>query len=101
MNNEITKLSSILLAGLLLASCSSITDAGRVPMRPLTKEEAKVVDASSAFGMNLLRQVDRTEKGKNLFISPLSVSMALGMTMNGASGATLDSMRRTLEVAGL
>jgi serpin B len=99
MKNTTMNLCSLLLA--LLAGCSSITDAGRVPMRSLTKEEERVVDASSGFGLNLFREINRTEKGKNLFISPLSVSMALGMTMNGASGATLDSMRRTLDVAGM
>ncbi|MCH8838551.1 MAG: serpin family protein, partial [Candidatus Marinimicrobia bacterium] len=43
----------------------------------------------------------RQEPDQNIFISPLSVSMALGMTANGAAGATLDSMRATLELTGL
>ena len=31
-----------------------------------------------------------------MVLSPLSATLALGMALNGASGATLDSMRRTL-----
>jgi len=45
--------------------------------------------------------VVRQQPDTNIFISPLSVSMALGMTANGAASSTLDSMRATLELAGL
>jgi serine protease inhibitor len=86
---------------LLMAGCSSMTEPDKIPTRPLTKAETDIVDASSEFGYNLLRQVNLEDRDKNVFISPLSVSMALGMTMNGASGATLDSMRQTLAFAGL
>jgi serpin B len=86
---------------LLMAGCSSMTEPERIATRPLTKGETGIVDASSEFGYNLFRQVNQSDGEKNVFISPLSVSMALGMTMNGASGATLDSMRQTLAVAGL
>jgi serpin B len=78
-----------------------MTEPERIPIRSLTKGETGIVDASSEFGYNLLRQVNQEDADKNVFISPLSVSMALGMTMNGASGATLDSMRQTLAFAGL
>ena len=33
------------------------------------------------------------QKDSNVFASPLSVSLALGMTMNGAANTTLDSRR--------
>jgi serpin B len=49
------------------------------------------------FTFNLFRSVSATNaNGANLFMSPLSVSMALGMTSNGANGGTLDSIRTTL-----
>jgi serpin B len=52
---------------------------------------------SNDFTFNLFRSVSAANtSGGNLFTSPLSVSMALGMTSNGANGATLDSMRTTL-----
>ncbi|MFC1629078.1 serpin family protein, partial [Gemmatimonadota bacterium] len=41
------------------------------------------------------------EGDANIFISPLSVSMALGMTLNGATGETYTAMKETLELAGL
>ncbi len=49
------------------------------------------------FTFNLFRSVSATNSnGSNLFTSPLSVSMALGMTSNGANNGTLDSMRTVL-----
>jgi serpin B len=47
-----------------------------------------------------LREVVRVEPD-NVLVSPLSVSMALGMTLNGAGGGTWEEMRATLGFAGL
>ncbi len=63
---------------------------------PLTVAEEGVITASNRFAFNLFREVNRSEAGANVFVSPLSASMALGMTMNGARGSTLDAMRGTL-----
>jgi serine protease inhibitor len=64
--------------------------------RALSAGEQRVISASNAFGFGLLRELDRTHAGKNIFMSPLSASMALGMTMNGAAGQTYDQMREAL-----
>ncbi len=66
------------------------------PAREFTPVEKALVQSSNTFGFRLFRQVNLEEGGKNLFISPLSVSMALGMTLNGAAGRTETDMRRTL-----
>ena len=50
--------------------------------RPLTKPEAEAIDASNAFAFDLLREVTAEEEaGTNVVVSPLSVSMALGMQL--------------------
>jgi serpin B len=64
--------------------------------RALSGSERAVIDASNAFSMDLLREVDARDAAANVFLSGLSASMALGMTMNGAAGATWDAMRATL-----
>jgi len=64
--------------------------------RALSGSERALIDASNAFSMDLLREVDARDAAANVFLSGLSASMALGMTMNGASGATWDAMRATL-----
>ncbi len=68
------------------------------PPRPLTAAEDQVVDADNAFGLTLLRStVDTEGTAKNVFLSPISVSMALGMTLNGARGETRSAMEAALE----
>lgn len=64
--------------------------------RELTPQEAALVEAANDFTFRLFGRIAADEAGANVFVSPLSVSMALGMTMNGADGTTLESMRETL-----
>ena len=64
--------------------------------RTLSTGEQAVISASNAFGFALLRELDRTRADSNIFMSPLSASMALGMAMNGAAGQTFDEMRSAL-----
>ncbi len=65
-------------------------------VRPLTPLEKKLVRSSNDFGFNLFKEVVREDSSENIFVSPLSVSMALGMTLNGANGETERAMKATL-----
>ncbi len=63
----------------------------------LSAEQFSLVDASNRFAFDLVRQVNKSEKSDvNLFISPMSVHMALGMAWNGAAGNTKTEMSQTL-----
>jgi serine protease inhibitor len=70
--------------------------------RPLTAVEQHIIHRSNAFGFGLLKQVDqRREADKpNTILSPLSASMALGMALEGADGATDTEMRDALGFQG-
>ncbi len=70
-------------------------------MRPLTASEAMLASAGNRFGFALLQQLAADSPGTNIFISPLSASMALGMAMNGAEGDTRLEMRDVLGYGGL
>src|SRR5690606_27982298 len=61
-----------------------------------TVHERVVSDANTAFGLRLLREVLAEESEPNVLLSPLSASMALGMTMNGANADTYAAMRDAL-----
>lgn len=63
--------------------------------------EKKVVSASGGFAFDLLGKISEEERGRNFFVSPLSVSVALAMTLNGAEGQTYDDMKKTLGLEGL
>src|SRR5512146_2236045 len=91
------------VAATLLAACSADSTApGPITALPraLSASEQQLITASNGFAFALLRQLNQdTPADSNIFVSPLSASMALGMTMNGAAGATLDSMRAVLGFA--
>jgi serine protease inhibitor len=89
----------------LSAACSAGTDPGGGGKQPtgittlprtLTGGEARIVGAANDFSWSLFHQLNTAQSGVNVFTSPLSASMALGMTMNGAAGSTYDQMRSAL-----
>ena len=71
--------------------------------RPAVKDkfDNSLVSANNRFGFELFNQLQLKDKGKNVFCSPLSVSLALTMAYNGAAGETKEAMRRTLKIEGL
>jgi serpin B len=94
---------SALLVVFAFASCHKGTTVQPSKGKDLTLSTAELQQASAnnTFSFNLFRSVAaQSPSGNNLFMSPLSVSIALGMTTNGANGATLDSMRNTLRLYG-
>jgi serine protease inhibitor len=91
-----------------LAGCESIFGPGdgkTVPLtelpRALSASEQEVIGASNRFAFDLLRETSARDTASNVFLSPLSASMALGMTMNGARGETFTGMRGTLGFGAL
>ena len=70
------------------------------PVVPVELKKAEKVARDNAFTFDLLRAVRKHTDKTNVFISPLSVSMALNMTLNGAVGATADEMRTALRESG-
>ncbi len=63
--------------------------------RELTEDEVRVSNAANQFSFALFQRLNAAQPDENVFVSPLSISFALGMAMNGASSATLDQMRTT------
>lgn len=85
-----------------VTTCSkSPTEPSKQEVRELTSVEKTLVEADNSFGLKVFRAINNDEKDRNVFISPLSISMALGMTLNGANGTTKEAMQNALELAGL
>jgi serine protease inhibitor len=61
----------------------------------------KRVVQDNEFALDLLRKTIDEVNDTNVFISPLSVSIALGMTLNGANGDTRSQMETALKMSGL
>lgn len=69
--------------------------------RSLSDAEREVAGATVGFGFRLFREVARERPGENLFVSPLSVMMAMGMALEGARGETAAEMRAALDLQRL
>ena len=87
-----------LLGALALSTAVTACD-GRP--REVTTQERKLLVSSNDFGFQLFDKVVQDAGDDNVFISPLSVSVALGMTLNGAAGDTETGMQTALGLTGL
>jgi serine protease inhibitor len=90
-----------ILWALLGSGCGGESPAGpgsEIPGLPraLSPEESFLIEAGNDFAFRFLQEVHRGDPASNLFLAPLSASIALGMTLNGASGNTYQEMRETL-----
>ncbi|MBN2415612.1 serpin family protein [bacterium] len=87
----------------LAAGCSRdfSTVTLEIPAREPSALEKRMVESSNTFGFDLFRRIAGAEPDKNIFISPLSVSAALGMAYNGAASTTADAMRQVLGYQGM
>ena len=93
------------LSGMI--SCDSDSDYngkdenGYLPIADrIVLENQEKVASDNTFAFDLFKTTYSQTNDPNVFISPLSVNMALSMTMNGAKGATLDEMKEALRANG-
>ncbi|MBN2172574.1 MAG: serpin family protein [Bacteroidales bacterium] len=95
------------ILSVLFLSCSKneVTDPGNIDYQQkifLTEKGKALVQADNTFGIKLFKNLNEISEGNgNIIISPLSISIALGMTYNGANGETEAAMQNTLELQGL
>jgi serpin B len=57
-----------------------------------------VVDSNNQFAIDLYRKINAQDTGKNIFVSPFSVSTALAMTFEGSSKKTRTQMAGVLHL---
>ncbi len=83
------------------ASCENPGDGPVEPAKPiqLTTRGAEKVAADNAFALEFFREtLDTADDATNAFVSPFSLTMALGMLYNGTSDAAGDEMAAALGV---
>ena len=77
-----------------------------VPVHPSIQQQKKtdknkIIAANTKFGLKLFSAILQDTPNENIFISPSSVPIAVGMTYNGATATTKQAMARALELEGL
>lgn len=96
---------TLMVTSLLLLSCNKKTEE-ILPVDPvqinLTANQVSLIESENTFSFDIFRKVaDNADASENILISPLSISYALSMTLNGANGATRDSMLAALRENGI
>ena len=97
-------LCAMCLVSLIFAGCNNLSTIFSDEIQDIAEPvsiDTNVVTANTQFGFDLFNEIRKTEQDKNIFISPLSISIALAMTLNGASGETEQAMANTLQLQGL
>ncbi|MBM0743429.1 serpin family protein [Phormidium sp. CLA17] len=107
---------SLLLVGLVsLVKVMPLHTAIALPLLPQTQSaqpkfrmvaqnttvSPKLINANTRFGFKLFSAIAKQDDGKNVFISPSSVAIALAMAYNGANGETQQAMARAMELQGM
>lgn len=110
MQSKINSLLMVIVASFFLAvACDkngSDARAGDLPdpiKIELHSSEKQMVRSDQAFAFEFFEHLFAEEvlnEDNNFMVSPLSLSMALAMTWNGASGETKEAMQQTLKMDG-
>ncbi|MCF0065448.1 serpin family protein [Dyadobacter chenwenxiniae] len=103
--NKILK--SLLIPGVVASAMIGCTndnpgpDSVPDPVYPV-QIPARISAGTNEFAFNFLHTLQQTEAPEeNLFVSPLSLHMALGMLLNGAEQETADEILKALEMEGV
>jgi serine protease inhibitor len=102
---KMTKLAAVfVIISVMVMSCSKTND--EIPSEPvpinLTQNQIALIESGNSFAFDIFMKVLKSAgENENIMISPLSISFALSMTLNGADGATRDSMLQALRVNGI
>jgi len=94
----------LLLSTLLLMSCSKNDE--QLPKEPvpidLTQDQVALIESGNSFAFDIFNLVlEGAGENENVMISPLSISYALSMTVNGANGETRNDMLEALRLKGI
>ena len=86
---------AVLAGGLSLAALAE----GKNVAEPVV--DNKLASADNAMGFSMLAELRKDSGDKNVFISPLSIGIALQMTYNGAGGNTAKEMAAALKLGDM
>jgi serpin B len=89
---------------MLVLTCQKFESLIKEPVYIQLSEKSKnLVASSNNFGFELFQKLVANSETptENIMISPLSISLALSMTFNGASGLTRTDIQNTLGFGGL
>jgi serine protease inhibitor len=104
LKSYILSFAVFILGVLLFSQCREASvnpsDESRDQIRELGSLEKRLVEADNTMGFKILSGLVKTEKDKNIFLAPASISFALAMAYNGANGSTRQAIQTVLGLDG-
>lgn len=107
MKTHLNKSIALLIITILFfsVSCNKSSDEN-LPVDPvqinLTADQVSLISSGNQFAFDLFSKISEgAGVSQNVIISPLSVSYALSMTLNGANGTTREAMLEALRLNGI
>lgn len=88
----------VLLSIILIVSCSQNQEIPKKELPPFSTVTSgkQVVKKNNEFTFKIFKKIEEENQQKNTFFSPVSLSLALAMTYNGAEGETKKAFENTL-----
>ena len=87
---------------LLLWAAIGCSSGGPAPSGVEVTISGDFASRTDDFAFDFFKKLNEVEKPeKNVFVSPLSLHMALGMLVNGANGKTAEEIQQTLKLNGI
>ena len=95
----------LLVIPVSFSSCKKESEK-ELPLEPvqinLTSEQVNLITSGNSFALDIFKKViENADESENVIISPLSISSALSMALNGANGETREEMLEALRMNGM
>lgn len=91
----------IALVGGILYGCQGQNDGAPTANSIDAEKSTKLTEANADFAFDIFKVLNKEDTERSVFISPLSISMALSMTYNGAETSTKEAMAQALNYNGI
>ncbi|MCE7067579.1 serpin family protein [Dyadobacter sp. CY326] len=103
MNKILTSLfAPVVVAGMWVSCTNDNVGPGEVNKVNPIQISSRISEGTNDFAFKFLHTLQKTQPAnENMFVSPLSLHMALGMLLNGAEEGTADEIRKALEMEGV
>jgi len=98
MRNHLLMILAVLAVSIFLVGCTGPQKPAPIPTNYSVTD---LSDAHNALGFKMIHELLKADSGKNVFISPTSISLALTMVYDGSAGQTRDDMGKTMGINGL
>jgi serine protease inhibitor len=95
---------ALFIIPMMFFSCSKQEETLPVDPVPidLSADQVSLINSENTFAFDIFKKVvEGSSAAENVLISPLSISFALSMTLNGANGTTRTAMLDALRVNGI